>query len=136
MSLVWLVAYFLPTLLAWAIVKRVNPVFNIGLLFLLNLLTAWTIVGWFVCLVYPFLQNRALLKRGGTYSPAAAAAGWESPQSSMARCSSCDGGWQPCLPCAGQGGRDVNGQWQACTACTASGKIRCLSCGGTGHMRF
>ena len=48
MSLLWLVAYFIPTLLAWAIVRRVNLTLNPGLLFLNNLLTAWTIVGWFV----------------------------------------------------------------------------------------
>jgi len=43
MSLLWLVAYFIPTLLAWAIVRRVNLTLNLGLLFLNNL-TAWTIV--------------------------------------------------------------------------------------------
>lgn len=133
MSLVWLAGYFIPTLLAWTIVKRVNPAFNLGRLFLLNLLTAWTIVGWFVCLVYPFLQNRALLKGGGSYSPAPVPGGWDPPQASARRCTNCDGGWLPCSPCASQGGREVNGQWQACAACTASGKIRCLSCGGTGR---
>jgi hypothetical protein len=135
-SLVWLVGYFIPTLLAWVIVKRVNPSFKLGRLFILNLLTAWTVVGWFVCLVYPFLQNRELLNRGGSYSPASAPAGWDPPQGSTVPCRNCVGGWLQCMPCTGRGGREVGWQWQACTACTASGKIRCGSCDGTGRIRL
>lgn len=53
-TLMMLVLYFLPTLLGVGF-----SVEGLGKLFLTNLLIAWTVLGWFACLIWVVLRARA-----------------------------------------------------------------------------
>jgi hypothetical protein len=52
-SLVW---YFLPT-----IVAHMRGKDNVGGIFIINLLTGWTGIGWFVALVMACLSNKIVM---------------------------------------------------------------------------
>ncbi len=57
----------------------------------------------------------------------------------MAECNYCDKGAADCPRCKGEGRIWDTSFWSKkipCTSCTASGKVKCGVCGGTGKIWY
>lgn len=146
--------YFIPTILAWYRKRSGYPILGtLRQIFFFNLLTGFTILGWFLMLAQAFNRNpvawiaarlaNPLIKYGRTGAPAPSASGGGTPAGSPSSmsCSACGGaGSVMCSSCSGRGSwynppTAATGvaQLQTCPACTSSGRIRCMSCGGSGR---
>ena len=129
---------------------------NLPMLFLLNVLLGWTVVGWLFSWTFVFPTLNALFvrtvlllagKRAGQGVPGqpvmASPGGMDAPRAA-APCATCGGGGtQTCSSCSGRGSwyeqpqtaTDV-AQLRHCGACTSSGRLRCVSCGGSGRSPY
>jgi hypothetical protein len=128
--LFWMTLYFLPTLVAWRR-RRQIPHFvgrPLILIFAINLLTGWTIVGWLAAML---LGTSDLLPTTSTTSQNSPTNVWE-PQEKAERpkCTGCNWGRAPCPRCHGQGAL------VDCTYCVRSGTVECTSCGGSGYSPY
>jgi len=149
------VCYFIPTIVAWYRKRRRNPILGtLGQIFVVNLLTGFTVLGWFLALANAFNRNpvawiavrlaNPLVKYGRTGGPppSASGGGARAGSASSMSCSACGGsGSVMCSSCGGRGSwynppTTANGvaQLQTCPACTSSGRIRCMTCGGSGRV--
>jgi VWFA-related protein len=134
--------YMTPTLIAFSL-RKVNKNAAIGVVFVVNLLLGWTIIGWF------FALGKAL-KGGGDsgYANQPMDAGpvsrgvwvpYEEPEQAARnplenwgkeppKCYCCHGEkTETCSLCGG------HGLAQGCTMCVNSGKITCRCCQGSGN---
>ena len=147
--------YFAPTIVAWYRKRNGNLILGtLGQIFVLNLVTGLTILGWLLALANAFNRNpvgwiavrlaNPLIKYGRTGAPASSASGGGAraePPSSMS-CSACGGSRSVmCSSCGGRGSwynppTTATGvaQLQTCPVCTSSGRIRCMTCGGSGRV--
>jgi Superinfection immunity protein len=147
--------YFIPTIVAW-IRKRMGmpTLLTLRQIFFFNLLTGFTILGWFLMLANAFNRNpvawvvarlaNPLIKYGNTGALPPPAGGGAGPAGGTSRtsCGACGGsGSMMCSSCGGRGSwynppttATGSAQLQTCPACTSSGRIRCMSCGGSGRV--
>jgi hypothetical protein len=150
----WL-CYFAPSIIAWYRVRNGMPIaLPLRQLVIVNLLIAWTVVGWFLLLanalgynpvasVAPklakFLQESGL---GGAAPPPRPQQGQASGATNQATCSQCGGtGSVTCSQCQGRGSwyeppqtATGSAELKHCGYCTSSGRIRCPNCSGSGHL--
>lgn len=149
-AFVFAACYFLPTIFAF-----VRKVPDKWACFWFNLITGFTIVGWFLMWMYPFPGLRryfqafirvfaggliAYGKTGLVAGPRRLAGGAsDMPQQSVCR-NGADGRMR-CPQCLGRGTWDeppttADGapQLVRCPYCLGSGSVQCTVCGGTGRI--
>ena len=143
--------YFLPTIVAF-----LRNVPGKWFVFVINLLTGITVVGWFVSwvFVFPRLQRGfqrsivAISGAGAQTGPASraqnfAGSGSDAPQ--QRDCPNGTDGRMTCPQCGGMGWAEMwvppttaDGVAQLervrCPLCLTSGRVQCTVCGGTGHV--
>ncbi len=141
--------YLVPTLLAWYRRRTGKPIVgSLGMIFLMNLFLGWTVIVWILMLAnalgfnpvaWVVLRLRNVLPSGSSGMPQPTST---ANQSSSARgpCPSCHGARQVTCPMnQGRGswydppqGDQGVAQLRTCGTCMGSGKVTCMTCGGTG----
>jgi hypothetical protein len=139
--------YFLPSIVACIRLRMGKTVpLSLGLFVLLNLMVAWTVVGWIMLMLNAFGYNPVpwVVFKLAKVLPASGAAPMNAPQASGAPswqgqiCGQCGGsGSVTCSHCQGRGSWYTQpttahevAQLQSCSYCMSSGRIRCPYCGG------
>ena len=147
----WLL-YFLPSIIAWIRLRMGKTISgSFGQLFVVNLVTGLTVVGWILPMLFAFGYNpvpwmaRTYLKVFGVTRPMnTSQSGFAAPQGGSSAspqgqvCGQCGGtGSMMCSQCQGRGSwytqpmsADEVSQLQSCSYCMSSGHIQCPYCGG------
>jgi hypothetical protein len=137
MNTIGWVLYLAPTALA-LMLRKTLPDLRLGWLFAANVLFGWTIIGWFGCLgyvLYALMKRSGAIRAGSLAEPLAAAPPFE-PTAGPRVCPSCDRGQASCPACGKRQGDWRDSVWVPCSYCLGSGTVQCMTCGGSGELRY